>query len=928
MNNLTRLIQQKSEYWINEEKKKSQSVTGNLIKYIEQSPLRLPQIEAIKVYLWLKFIGNNKKLSQLIKDGLLYDDEQAKEYENYHTFGQNYVTQYLNQFFLDNDLKNLHKKLVADPLSQQIQWDKFLDELLHNYAYPSYLYSLPMGAGKTYLIACFIYLDLYLAKLFPNDRRFAHNFIIFAPQATKTAILPSLQTIKNFNPEWVLPPEEASRIKQLTQIEILDALSSKRKDKLQGNNPNLEKVNRITQTKDYGLVFITNAEKVVLEKYADEDKLTLDPNSYLYDEKKAVEVVKLNDLREKLSKTPYLTVFLDEVHHVYGTTENGEKKLRQAVSVLNQDKNIISVIGMSGTPYVKNTVSVGEAEIKLNQIQDVVYNYPLNQGIGRFLKIPDIRKREVKSDLFIKEALTDFFNEYDITYSNQTKSKIVFYCPSIAKLNEEILPFVKEWYQENRTGKEIEIFPFYTSSSKAESRYTLPKDSLAVFNNLDKPYSDKRVVLLVAIGTEGWDCKSLTAVALPRKETSKNFVLQTTCRCLREVENAGKEKALIYLGEGNYEILDSQLKENYRLSIADIKQTAFDSIPVTVRKPRIGNLKYKQVSKKYFIVNKTQVDPKKVLTDFNFDTIKSRYQYDTNLTTAKVGETSLTNQIKSEKIVISGNGYSFTDFVYDLAKATLGKYSESDLINHFENELKAIFNRIDNEKSWLIANPRLSSFSDIARIISNQLMEEVEYQTETIEEETEIQLLEWVTDNPDLTLYGSSGVLYKFMPRINKNEAKDYARHPGDLVEDYLGKNNNIDPLNISFNYVPYKMDSDFERNALEEMLKMAELANLQVYFNGYKDSRLVSFYIQTPDGIYTPDFLVIKKTGKEIEKVLIIETKGGSYYNDEFKRKEKFMLDVFTKHNSKFHYVCFVDEGGNDFSRHTKELKQMISLL
>ena len=308
---LYQLIQTKTEYWASEEKKKTQSVVGNLIKYIEKGKLREPQIEAINIYFWLKFVGNNQKLSSIIKQGLLYDDEQAKTYENYYTFGQDYVTQFINQFAQDNGLKKLSKKLVGDPRGLRIKWEDVLEKLLHNYEYPNYLFSLPMGAGKTFLMACFIYLDLYFSKLFKNDKRFARNFVIFAPQATKTAILPALQTIKNFDPEWVLPKAEADRIKQVIQIEILDALSSKRKDKLQGNNPNLEKVNRITQTKDFGLVFITNAEKVVLERYSDEDKLLVDPRSLLYDEKKASEVIKYNDLREKLSKIPYLCIILD-----------------------------------------------------------------------------------------------------------------------------------------------------------------------------------------------------------------------------------------------------------------------------------------------------------------------------------------------------------------------------------------------------------------------------------------------------------------------------------------------------------------------------------------------------------------------------------------------------------------------------------------
>lgn len=910
----------KSIYWINEEKKKSQSVIGNLISYIEGSKLREPQIEAIKVYLWIKFVGKNQKLAQIIKEGLLYDDEQAKTYENYYTFGNNYTTQFLNQFAQDNDLKKLQKRLVSDPHGQQISWEQVLEALLHNYEYPNYLFSLPMGAGKTFLMAGFIYLDLYFSKLFKNDKRFARNFVIFAPQATKTAILPSLQTIKNFNPEWVLPKIEADRIKQIIQIEILDTLSSSRKDKLQGNNPNLEKVNRITQTKNFGLVFITNAEKVVLERYDDKDLLLAN----MGDEKIKAELQKTNDLREKLSKIPHLMIILDEVHHAYGTNENGEKKLRTAVSILNQHGNVSNVIGMSGTPYVRNTVKVDDDEIKLNQIQDIVYNYSLNKGIGKFLKVPEVRKREVRENVFIKEALTEFFKDFDITYSNGTKSKIVFYCPSIAKLNEDILPSIQEWYRESRPKKEGEIFRYYSSVGKENKQYALPKDSLAIFNNLDKPYSDKRVVLLVAIGTEGWDCKSLTAVALPRKETSKNFVLQTTCRCLREVENAEKEKALIFLGDGNYELLENQLKENYHLTVADLQEKLSESITVQIRKPHRGKLKYKQVYTQYKIIHRVAKNPKTTLSNFDLDNLKKMYSYDTQMTKARIGEESLTHEIIEQRKIQNQNlDYSLSDFIYDLAKATYGKYSEAELLTQYGVELSKIYSQIEQDKDFFIGNPNFEVI-DIAKTLASSLMEEVEYKTETIEETTEIELLEWDIPNPSMSLMSSSGALYKFMPRIDPRDVRVYQRHPEDLDIE----REKIDPQDISFNFMPYKMDSDFERNALEDMLKMSELAGLEVYFNGYKDSQLETFWIQTPNGVYTPDFLILRRSGKEISKIFILETKGKSFYDDEFKRKEKFMKEVFVSHNPNFKYECFVDEGGNDFQKHTEQLREMLRSL
>ena len=866
MNTVFNLIENKASTWINQEKAKSQSIIGNLVKYVEkEDKLREPQREAVEVYLWLKFVGDNQKISDIIRAGLLYDEETAKSYDNFHTFGNNYTTQFLNQFFQENNVENLQKKLVNDPKSEKTNWDKVLEELLHNYHYPNYLFSLPMGAGKTYLMACFIYLDLYFASLYKTDKRFAHNFIVLAPQASKTAILPSLQTIRNFNPEWILPSKEADKLKQIIQIEILDALSSQRKDKLQGNNPNLEKVNRISQTKKFGIVFITNAEKVVLEKYEEKDKIYAEKDSLYYGEKKASEILKLNELREKLSDIPNLGIILDEVHHSYGKNEEQEeKKLRKAVNILDQHKNTTCVLGLSGTPYVKHKVKIGNDEIRLNQIQDIVYNYYLNQGIGRFLKIPEIKKFDVREDLFIKQALTDFFSNFDIKYSNGTKSKVVFYCPSIKVLNEKILPVIQDWYKQKRKGKEAEIFKFYTNGSKENKQYEIPKDSLAIFNNLDKPYSDKRVLLLVAIGTEGWDCKSLTSVVLPRKDTSKNFVLQTTCRCLREVDNAQKEKALIYLNDGNYNILNNQLKENYNLNISDLKFGSQPEIAVKIRKPKLGKLKYKQVETKYQILSKKAVASN--VNNFDFEKVKERYNYDERVIRGTLGRAGVVAETEDKRAELERTDYSFNDFIYDLAKATFGKFNEIDLLENHKKELEAIFNKIEGKLSWIESNPKLE-MGDVVKHLASFLMDEIEYKKEIITRDVEIELLEWQTKNPSMVLYAGSGALAKFMPRFkDKSQAEMCIKYP-EIYEKELPVSN-IDPQDISFNYMPYKMDSDFERNALEEMLKISELAKLEVYFNGYKDNCLQSFWIQTPRGVYTPDFLILKRKDKMIERV------------------------------------------------------------
>ena len=132
--------------------------------------------------------------------------EQLRAYS--HIFQNNSTKQFLNQFFVDNSLENLAKDLRSKG-GEETKWEDFLNELLHNFSYSNYLYSLPMGAGKTFLMACFIYLDLYLASIFgKKDKRFAHNFVVLAPHASKTAILPSLKTIKKY---WILPETAAKK---------------------------------------------------------------------------------------------------------------------------------------------------------------------------------------------------------------------------------------------------------------------------------------------------------------------------------------------------------------------------------------------------------------------------------------------------------------------------------------------------------------------------------------------------------------------------------------------------------------------------------------------------------------------------------------------------------------------------------------------
>ena len=127
-----------------------------------------------------------------------------------------------------------------------------------------------------------------------------------------------------------------------------------------------------------------------------------------------------------------------------------------------------------------------------------------------------------------------------------------------------------------------------------------------------------------------------------------------------------------------------------------------------------------------------------------------------------------------------------------------------------------------------------------------------------------------------------------------------------------------------SFHYLPYRTDSGFEQTFLKEVLSFDEIEDfgLEVYYNG--DRAMTEFKIKcykkngsklSYAGIYTPDFLIIKRKDGKIHKIIVVETKGKIYANDpSFKDKRRFMETEFSKQNNaafgyeRFEYLYLED--------------------
>lgn len=95
-----------------------------------------------------------------------------------------------------------------------IEYAQFFQKAFYGVSYTDYLFSLPMGAGKTYRMAAFICLDFYFAGNESSNPAFAHNFIILAPSGLKSSVVPSRKIIQRFDPSWVIPEPAASSLKR------------------------------------------------------------------------------------------------------------------------------------------------------------------------------------------------------------------------------------------------------------------------------------------------------------------------------------------------------------------------------------------------------------------------------------------------------------------------------------------------------------------------------------------------------------------------------------------------------------------------------------------------------------------------------------------------------------------------------------------
>lgn len=943
------LIQQKVEEWFRQD----DCPARRLVDYIMQrGMMRDAQIAAIRTFLYLKIACGNQPLASLFCEGRFngpapdYDDMPLSTAAR-KALKKHGAAEALFQYAQTKDRKGkpLSKELeeFITVHSDEIDYDQSFRDIFYGISYPDYVFSLPMGAGKTFLMAAFIYLDLYLALQDPENPAFAHNFMVMAPSGLKTSIIPSIKHIQDFDPTWVMPDPTATKLRRMISFEVLDEQKTSNKSNLV-KNPNAQKINNHQPLHDcWGLVAVTNAEKVIL------DRLDKDADNNLFHENPTEwnHIRCSNELRDIIGRIPHLAVYIDEVHHA----SDGDIKLRQVVnhwmeSTKDDDDGFNGVLGFSGTPYLKSAekITLGDTfDIKDTSLSNVVYHYPLVSGVGNFLKRPTIKTTDNTQEAIITKGVEEFLDHFGSrVYANGTKAKLAIYCSRIENLEETVYPLVAALVSKRGMNPQDTILKYHGGNKQ----YATPAGAAAAFAALDTDFSPYRIVLLAQIGKEGWDCKSLTSVILPQKGACpQNMVLQTSCRCLRQViKGDTEERALIWLNDDNAKVLNKELQRQQDTDIDTLNRAADNKKPQIDRYVRheVPPIDFYQLQIHYnTLIIAEENDAARRLAALDMETqapmAQSVIREAHDLSGHMVNETLAHVRQEGETAPVS-----YHQWLLRISKESMGMLKPSDF-QPCEERLRQLFEQASeqNPEDGLrylradIDQQRLRAL--IRRCFAPERT--IETRKDTLRREASILKVENLTSplvvESDRNFFPDQSIVHKIIHDDQSHPTEDeetkkargyleYLRNmnlPG--VEDMIkkveeqveGRGKNVSVRDKTYHYIPYHFDSNFEISYFsDQLLSIVGNKPLEVYFNGddtLTDFRIACYSHRGDDwhyiGCYVPDFLMLsRKEDGTIDRVLIIETKGEGFA-PLFRERRDFMSQEFVRlNNDKFGYRRF----------------------
>lgn len=504
--------------------------------------LRRAQFRALETYWYLRLVLETPRIPDL------YAKLFPKPKDRREAMGLTHPD--IVSLIADEGLESCLERVKSDnAFVRQYALESLRESLTLDYA--SYILALAMGAGKTILMGSIVATEFAMAMEYP-DGPFVQNALIFAPGKT---ILTALRELSDVPYDKLLPPRMHKPFAASLKLTFTRD-GDKQIPIVWGSTFN---------------VIVTNTEKIRIQKPTARGT---GQQLALFAGTKVEEQTELANLRlQAVASLPHLAVFSDEAHHTYGQKllgkwekdretgelvfkDDGIKKVRRTIDYLAEETNLIVVINATGTPYFER-----------QPLRDVVVWYGLGEGIrdgvlkelARNIKVFDLADGE--ADTLVSSVIEDFVRDYwAVALPNGAPARLALYFPNI-ETRDELRGAVESALALHGIGTDT-ILAVDGKSNEATRR-----QFEAVARNPEAP---ERVLLLVNMGTEGWNCPSLFATALVRKlANSNNFVLQAATRCLRQVPG-NKHPARVYLTDSNRKTLEAQLAETYGTSLKDL----------------------------------------------------------------------------------------------------------------------------------------------------------------------------------------------------------------------------------------------------------------------------------------------------------------------------------------------------------------------
>ena len=765
--------------------------------------LREPQFQSLEVYWYLRLVRETPHIVELYKHyygndisvfckalGVRISSDALRFIRSPDQIIEIVKTD--ADFVTENALDTVHEAVTLD--------------------YPSYIFALAMGSGKTVLIGTIIATEFAMALRYPEGG-FMKNALVFAPGTT---IIESLREISEVPYEKILPPSLNQEFK-----------ANRKYDYPQNKSKDISAQHGSTYN-----IIVTNTEKISLRanRQRRENQPELD-----FEEKKEQEELEENLRLRKITSLPNLGIFSDEAHHTYGNEMDKElKRVRRTVNYINEETNLIAVVNTTGTPYYKTQM-----------LREVVAWYSLGEGIkDNILKslhdgIVHYEMGSRSEEDVIRDIIRIFFEEYgDVALPDGAKAKIAFYFKTQEHLETSKL-HIENALAEPEIGGDPTLILANTQTAKVHE--------IDEFKRLNDPNNQKRIILLISKGVEGWNCPSLFACALIKEnKTTNNFVLQASTRCLRQKEG-NRHPAKVFLDTKNRDALDKQLKANFDFKLKDLSEQDTESQEVVLRiqEKDLPKLKITRRVKRVVRSEKALTEIQLTLPTDVAEKLPIRSILTPDFT--RTGTLSpLTDVGDSDEDIVKV--LERTTDCYTLARRIARNYHLP--IMETLKKLKHLYPEGE------VPNGHLDP---LCRQIDSQLQD-----YETIKETvTDALALIHIYDDEGKPIFEEKDDDGFYIHRLRVQKSKlDLLRDQEDVDDKH----------DVSFHYTPYNFDSNPELNFFEKILATLDIAveDVEVFLftGGLTDTKKTDFHFEYKgaDGNYHryfPDFVIVKNTGE-----------------------------------------------------------------